>query len=98
MRLADRDPQYAQIVGELRVRRQALGLSQEDLADRLGVRRDTVCTWENGRRMPNAEVLFTWCRVLEIQVRAHPLYRSPSKDLYIASSYLSRSAVSGALS
>lgn len=85
MTLADRDPQYVQIVNELRVRRLALHLSQEELGKMLGVGSSSVGHWESGRRMPRTEVLFTWCRVLEVSMRALPLYRPPSRDLYTGS-------------
>lgn len=36
----------------IRLRRQALKWSQQELADRLGVNRATVSMWERGRQMP----------------------------------------------
>lgn len=35
---------------ELRKRRKAAGLSQEQLADRWGVQRETISRWENSNR------------------------------------------------
>src|SRR5690625_272819 len=37
---------------ELKARREALGLSQGDLAALLGVKQVTISTWENGNRAP----------------------------------------------
>ena len=37
----------------LRKRRMDLGLSQADVARRLGAKEDTVCNWENGRSSPS---------------------------------------------
>ena len=34
-------------------RRHVLGLSQEELAERVGVARDTVSMWERGRQFPH---------------------------------------------
>jgi transcriptional regulator with XRE-family HTH domain len=36
----------------IRLRRQALKLTQQELADRLGVNRATVSMWERGRQLP----------------------------------------------
>lgn len=41
---------------ELRARREALGLSQEELAERLGVKQVTVSRWESGKRAPTDPV------------------------------------------
>lgn len=37
---------------ELRIRREALGLSQTELAERLGTTQVVISTWESGRRSP----------------------------------------------
>ena len=36
----------------IRLRRQALKLSQQELADRVGVNRATVSAWERGKQLP----------------------------------------------
>lgn len=44
---------------EIRAIRQRLGVSQSELAERMGLTRDAVANWENGRNSPNgaSEVL-----------------------------------------
>ena len=37
----------------IKVKREALGMTQQDLAERLFVSRQTVCRWENGSRCPD---------------------------------------------
>lgn len=38
---------------EIKKRREQLGLTQQDLAEKLFVSRQTVCRWENGSRCPD---------------------------------------------
>ena len=38
---------------EIKKRREELGLTQQDLAEKLFVSRQTVCRWENGSRCPD---------------------------------------------
>lgn len=42
----------AMTAGEVGQRRAALGISQQELADRLGIDRKTLSRWECGRRVP----------------------------------------------
>lgn len=37
----------------IKEKREALGMTQQDLAERLFVSRQTVCRWENGSRCPD---------------------------------------------
>jgi transcriptional regulator with XRE-family HTH domain len=37
----------------IKKRREQLGLTQQDLAEKLFVSRQTVCRWENGSRYPD---------------------------------------------
>ena len=48
--------------------RTAKGLSQEELADRLHVVRQTVSKWEQGRSVPDAEMLVRLSEALETSV------------------------------
>ena len=46
-------------------KRRALGLTQEDVASKLGVSRQTVGKWESGRATPELEKLIALCDLLE---------------------------------
>ena len=49
----------------LRKLRQGLGLSQHELARRLGVARATVTRWENGTRHPSKDAKLAIHRIVE---------------------------------
>ena len=49
-------------------RRKAIGLTQKELADRLGVTNKAVSKWETGGGMPDISVLQELSRVLEVSV------------------------------
>ncbi len=52
----------------LRYRREALGLSQEGLARRLGIPRNTIARWERGElRIEHGEMLRLALRALELE-------------------------------
>lgn len=48
--------------------RKAKGISQEELATRLGVVRQTVSKWERGYSVPDAEMLIKLAEVFEVSV------------------------------
>lgn len=48
--------------------RKARGLSQEDLAARLHVTRQTISKWENALSVPDAAVLIRLAEILEVSV------------------------------
>jgi transcriptional regulator with XRE-family HTH domain len=48
-------------------RREAMGMTQEQLAAALGVRKSNVSAWENGRSTPITGVFFLLCQVLEVE-------------------------------
>jgi transcriptional regulator with XRE-family HTH domain len=52
------------LVLELRHERERRHLSQQVVADRLGVSRMTVLSWENGYRRPGIAELQRWAAVL----------------------------------
>ena len=52
----------------IQVRRAALGLSQERLAELVGVSRQAVSKWEVGDALPDTDRLLPLARVLEITV------------------------------
>lgn len=52
-------------VGEIvRARRKSLGMSQKELARRLGVYAPTLCRWERGERGMPASALAAACEIL----------------------------------
>ena len=46
------------------------GLSQEDIAKKMGVTPATVCRWENGEFLPRADKLIALAKVLKCSVSA----------------------------
>ncbi len=64
--------------------RKAKGLSQEELAIRLNVVRQTVSKWERGLSVPDSEMLITISEVLETPVSellGETALREPADDL-----------------
>ena len=49
-------------------RRQAQGLTQRQVADRLSVSDKTISKWETGRGLPEVSLLLPLCEVLDITV------------------------------
>ena len=57
------------MIGEqIKTARKAKGVSQEELAVRLGVVRQTVSKWENGMSVPDADVLIKIAELLDVPV------------------------------
>ena len=52
----------------IRMRRKAMGLSQEEVARRLHITRQTLSKWENGLSVPDAQLLQQLAEVLEVPV------------------------------
>ena len=52
----------------IRNRRRELGLTQEELAIRLNVVRQTVSKWESGRSVPDADILLKIADVLDVSI------------------------------
>jgi transcriptional regulator with XRE-family HTH domain len=50
------------LVDRLKKARQLAGMEQTDIADALGVARNTVSNWENGRSEPSASAFVRWAR------------------------------------
>lgn len=48
--------------------RKEAGLTQEQLAGKLGVTRQTVSKWENGASVPDADILSQMASVLDVSV------------------------------
>ncbi|MBQ3090788.1 MAG: helix-turn-helix transcriptional regulator [Oscillospiraceae bacterium] len=53
---------------QIRQRRQALGLSQEKLAEQLGVSRQAVAKWESGQSAPSTEKLIALARLFNLSL------------------------------
>ena len=47
-------------------KRRALNLTQEQLAEKLGVSNKTISKWENGRCMPDYSVIQKLCKILHV--------------------------------
>jgi len=52
----------------LRRLRESLGITQTELAKRVGLRNSTVCSWESGRTKPDVDVLEKICIALSVPV------------------------------
>lgn len=53
---------------KIKVMRKAKGLSQQELAEKLNVVRQTVSKWEQGLSVPDADMLLTLSEVFETPV------------------------------
>ena len=61
-----RDHRYAQLMADLAARRRQLGLSQRELADRLGIHRQFVSRVELGERRLDVAEFVDFARALEL--------------------------------
>ena len=57
------------IAEQLKKKRKELGLSQEYVADKVGLSRRALAYYEAGERIPNAEVLFLLCDFYAIDIK-----------------------------
>lgn len=72
-------------VAALRARRQQLGLSQEEVAGRIGVVDYLVRWWEAGHRVPSITTAMAWaqvldCRLVLLLIDTPPGLRDPAQD------------------
>ena len=51
----------------LRKAREIAGLTQQELADAIGVARRSVVSYETGRTLPNRPVLFSWATACNVE-------------------------------
>jgi putative transcriptional regulator len=56
------------IGGVIKAAREQAGLSQEQLAQKLGVTRQTVGSWERGKTQPSLTMIALLCKLLDINV------------------------------
>ena len=68
--MADEKAEQAALGNLIRQKRQARGLSQEQLAQQLEVSRQAVAKWESGKGFPSAERLLYLAQVLDIPAEA----------------------------
>lgn len=72
----------------VRVLRKALDLTQQEFADRIGMKRNTVANYETGRNEPSASVLSLICREFNINEtwlktgEGDMFIEIPEEDLY----------------
>ena len=52
----------------IQLSRKEKGMTQKDLADRIGVSDKTISKWENGNSVPDTEILSSLCQSLDISV------------------------------
>lgn len=69
--------------------RKALGLTQQELADRIGVKRNTVATYEMGRSTPSDSAISLICREFDanetwLRTGEGEMFRKISRDDEIA--------------
>ncbi len=55
-----------EIGGRIRKYREACGISQVQLAEKLGISNNRVSNWEHGINRPDADILADICRALDI--------------------------------
>ncbi len=56
------------LVDRLKKSRLLAGLEQGQIADALGIARNTVSNWENGRSEPSASAFVRWARVTGVSL------------------------------
>ena len=52
----------------IKERRKVLNLTQEDLADKVGVSNRTISKWENGHGLPDYSILLSLCKALDVSI------------------------------
>ncbi len=55
-----------EIGSRIRKYREKLGMSQNELAEQLGIKHSRVSNWEQGTNRPDADLLAELCRVLNV--------------------------------
>jgi len=73
--------------------RQALGLSQAELARRLGVERVSICLIENGRKRPSTTLLHHIADLLDVKTESLFLLSRPEAKLHAGARLGSRTSV-----
>ncbi len=63
MNSSESDKDLQAIAGRLKAARLALGLSQKDIYEAIGVKAAAWSHWESGKRMPDPTVMFKFYRL-----------------------------------
>ena len=59
---------YKYAIKDLQERRQHLGLSSQEVSEKLGVSDSLVSHWECGKKQPSTINFFNWCQVLGFNI------------------------------
>lgn len=70
MRRSRFTPEYERLLERLRAARSRSGVTQEELADRLGVPQQYVSRYENGETRMDVFQLWCYCRALRVSFTA----------------------------
>ena len=74
-------PAYLAVLADLRRARAASGLTQAEVAARLGIHMRTLRRWENGEGDPQAGMLFRWAAVVGVVVTVNHGANLPHREL-----------------
>ena len=80
-----RSRQNHPVGGFLSRERKQAGLSQEALAERIHVTRQTISNWESGKSLPDIEMLKTLAEVLEVPVERLIYGEAPPRRSFLSS-------------
>lgn len=58
----------SKIITNLKSIRESIGMTQQELADRIGIRRETILHLENNRYNPSLEMALKIAQVFDLQV------------------------------
>lgn len=67
MIVTDKDARNG-LVAKLKIRREALGLSQEILGQQIGTPKQLIGEWERGEVTPNLSSLIRWSKALDCRL------------------------------
>ena len=56
------------IANIIKTERQILGITQRELAEKLGITQDSISLWETGKRVPDTQYLVPLCTTLDISI------------------------------
>lgn len=69
---------------QIKQRREVLNMTQEDLAERLGVSRQAVSKWEGGQSLPHGDNRAALCALLELDGQEPQEGKAPRRGLLLA--------------